>query len=99
MSVGCSFWFQGQSGSGEAAFDEAGPVLDLLQAVPDDLDQVSEAGDGKVGQHAAFEHRPDPLHRIQVRRISGHWAIHLSGPDEKRPLDAVVMAAWRTKVL
>src|SRR5437899_2803241 len=31
--------------------------------------------------------------------ISVLWAIHLSGPDEKRPLDAVVMAAWRTKIL
>jgi hypothetical protein len=29
----------GQPCSGEAAFDEAGLVLDLLQAVPDDLDQ------------------------------------------------------------
>src|SRR5690349_4388242 len=64
----CFTWFQGQPGSGEAAFDEAGPVLDLLQAVPDDLDQVAEAGDGEVGQHAAFEHRPDSFHRIQVRR-------------------------------
>src|SRR5689334_12764463 len=46
----------GQPGSGEASFDEAGPVLDLPQAVPDDLDQVAEAGDGEVGQHAAFKH-------------------------------------------
>jgi hypothetical protein len=49
-------WFQGQPGSGEAAFDEAGLVLDLLQAVPDHLDQVGEAGDGEVGQHPALEH-------------------------------------------
>jgi hypothetical protein len=38
MSVGCSPGFQGQSCSGEAAFDESGLVLDLLQAVPDALD-------------------------------------------------------------
>ncbi len=31
--------------------------------------------------------------------ITGIWAIHLSGLDENRPLDAVVMAAWRTKIL
>ena len=32
--------------------------------------------------------------------INDLWAIHLSGPDENRPLlDAVVMAAWRTKIL
>src|SRR6185312_1434327 len=49
-------WFQGQACSGEAALDEGRPVLDLLQAVPDDLDQVAEAGDGEIGQHAAFKH-------------------------------------------
>jgi hypothetical protein len=31
--------------------------------------------------------------------ITRFWAIHLSGPDENRPLDAVVMAARRTKIL
>ncbi len=31
--------------------------------------------------------------------ITSVWTIHLSGPDENRPLDAVVMAAWRTKIL
>ncbi len=67
MSVGCSFWFQGQPCSGEAAFDEAGLILDFLQAVPDDLDQVGEAGDGEVGEHAALEHRPDPLDGIKPR--------------------------------
>jgi hypothetical protein len=50
----CFTWLHGQPGSGEAALDEAGPVLDLLQAVPDDLGQVAEAGDGGVGQHAAL---------------------------------------------
>ncbi len=66
MSVGCSFWFQVQACSGEAALDEAGLVLDLLQAVPEDLDQVGEAGDGEVGEHAALEHRPDPLNRFAI---------------------------------
>jgi hypothetical protein len=47
-------WFQGQGGSGEAGPYEAGLVLDLLQAVPDDLDQVGEAGEGEVGEHAAL---------------------------------------------
>ena len=53
ISVPC-FGLSGQS-CPAGTFDEAG-VLDLLQAVPDDLDQVSEAGDGEVGQHAALEH-------------------------------------------
>ena len=58
-----------------------GLVLDFLQAVPDDLDQVGEAGDGEVGQDAALEHGPDPLSRfvivhgsldgrVQARRLS-----------------------------
>ena len=34
--------------------------------MPDDLDQVGEAGDGEVGQHAAFEYRPDPLSRFVI---------------------------------
>jgi hypothetical protein len=53
--------FQGRACSGEAALDEAGLVLDLLQAVPDDLHQVGEAGDGEVGQYVALEDRPDSL--------------------------------------
>ena len=64
MSAGVFSWFQGQACSGEAALDEAGPVLDLLQAVPDDLDQVAEAGDGEAGQHAPLEHGPDALSRF-----------------------------------
>jgi hypothetical protein len=38
MSAG-SVWVGGKPGSGEAALDEAGLILDLLQAVPDDLDR------------------------------------------------------------
>src|SRR5260370_11191107 len=74
-------WLHAQPGSEEAAFDEQGLVLDLLQAVPDDLDQVSEAGHGEVGQDAALEHGPDPFSRfamvhaaldgrVEVRRLS-----------------------------
>src|ERR1022692_425040 len=62
-------WLQAQPGSGEAAFDKPGLVLDFLQAVPDDLDQVGEAGDGEVGQDAALEHGPDPFHRVEVRGV------------------------------
>ena len=68
MSVGLFGLIQGQACSGEAAFDKAGPVLDLLQTVPDDQDQVGEAGDGEVGQHAALEYRPDPLSRFVIVR-------------------------------
>jgi hypothetical protein len=55
--------FHGQACSGliEAALDEAGLVLDRHQAVPDDPDQVAEAGDGEVGQDAALQDRPDSL--------------------------------------
>ena len=44
--------------------------MDLLQAVPDDLDQVAEAGDREVGQVAAFEHRLDPFSRLAAVRGS-----------------------------
>src|SRR5262249_34962584 len=70
MSAG-SVWVQGEPGSGEASLDYPGPVLDFLQAVPDDVDQVGEAGDGEVGQDAALEHRPDPFHRVEVRGVGG----------------------------
>ena len=92
MSVRCSRWVQCQPGSGEAAFDEAGPVLDLLQAVPDDLDQVAEAGDGEVGEDAALEHGPDPFQRVEVggiRRELEHPQPAL-GPGEGAQLGAQV---------
>src|SRR6266568_3483511 len=62
-------WLHAQPGSEEAAFYKQGLVLDLLQAVPDDLDQVGEAGHGEVGQDAALEHGPDPFNRVQVRGV------------------------------
>ena len=37
--------------------------------------------------------------RVPFLEQSSLWAIHLSGPDEKRPLDVVVMAARCTKIL
>src|SRR5260370_608666 len=66
-----SVWLQGQPRSGEAPLDEAGPVLALLQAVSDDLDQVGEAGDGEVGQDAALERRADPFHGVEVGGVGG----------------------------
>src|SRR5260370_24119279 len=37
--------------------------------------------------------------RTRLTRISRIWAIHLSGPHQNRPLDAVVMAARPTQIL
>jgi len=79
MSV-VSVRVQSQPGSGEAALDEAGLVLDLLQPVPDDLDQVAEAGDGEVGQDAALEHRPDPFDGVEVRGVGGQPEHPQPGP-------------------
>ena len=39
--------------------------------MPDDVDQVAEAGDGGVGQHVALEHRPDPFHLVETRGVGG----------------------------
>ena len=38
----------------------------FVQAVPDDLDQVAEAGGGEVSEHAALEHRPDALGLVDL---------------------------------
>src|SRR5262249_30816407 len=96
MSAG-SVWVQGEPGSGEASLDYPGPVLDLLQAVPDDVDQVGEAGDGEDGQDPALEHRPDPFHRGEVRGVGGqpeHAQPGLGageGPQLSAPVDIEVV--------
>ena len=59
-----------QAGPGEAAVDQVGPVLDLLQLALDDADQAVQVGGGEV-DHGALEQRPDALRRIKVRRIRG----------------------------
>jgi hypothetical protein len=38
----------------------------IFRAVPDDLEQVGEAGDREVGQHAALEHGPDRFSRFAI---------------------------------
>src|SRR5216683_5738553 len=60
--------FEGQAGPGEAAVDQAGPVLDLLQLALDDADQAVQVGGGEV-DHGPLEQRPDPFCGIKVRRI------------------------------
>jgi hypothetical protein len=57
----------------------------------------------RIASECSRRQRPAPMPQCTrlrpVRFISSDWAIHLSGPDEKRPLDAVVMAARHTKIL
>jgi len=43
---------------GQAAVDQAGPVLDLLQLALDDPDQAAQVGGGEVG-YGPLEQRPD----------------------------------------
>ena len=64
----CSPGFDYQAGGGEAAVDQVGPVLDLLQLALDDADQAVQVGGGEV-DHGPLEQRPDALHRINVRRV------------------------------
>src|SRR5437879_5311680 len=52
--------FECQAGPGEAAVDQVGPVLDLLQLALDDADQAVQVGGGEVG-HRPLEQRPDAL--------------------------------------
>ena len=47
--------------------------------MPDDVDQVAEAGDGGVGQHVALEHRPDPFHLVETRGVAGSWNTRSQG--------------------
>src|SRR5215470_12582958 len=62
--------FNSQPGRGQAAVDQVGPVLDLLQLALDDADQAVQVGGGEV-DHGPLEQRPDPLGRIKVRRVRG----------------------------
>jgi hypothetical protein len=41
--------FDLQAGGGQAAVDQVGPVLDLLELALDDADQAGLAGGGEVG--------------------------------------------------
>ena len=66
MSVGCFTWFQCPALFRRGSLRWARLILDLLQAVPDDLDQVAEAGNGEVRQHAALERGPDALSRFAI---------------------------------
>ena len=42
--------FEGQAGLGEAAGDQVGTVLDLLELALDDADQGVQVGDGPLEQ-------------------------------------------------
>jgi hypothetical protein len=53
-------------------------VLDFPQAVPDGLEQVGEAGEGDVGQRAAFQRRPDSFHRVEVGGVGRELALRQS---------------------
>src|SRR5258708_5587597 len=77
--------FDDQAGRGEAAVDQMGPVLDLLQLALDDADQAVQVGGGEVG-HGPLEQRPDALGGIKVRRVRG------------RPADAQPLVVFRGEV-
>src|SRR5258707_3515397 len=62
--------FDSQAGGGQAAVDQVGPVLDLLELALDDADQAVYVGGGEVG-YGPLEQRPDALCGIEVRRVRG----------------------------
>src|SRR5436190_23919092 len=64
--------FDSQAGGGQAAVDQVGAVLDLLQLALDDADQAVQVGSGEVG-HGPLEQRPDAL------------GGHESAPPASRP--------------
>ena len=61
----CSPGFDYQAGPGQAAVDQVGPVLDLLELAFDDADQAAEVGRGEVGD-SPLEQGPDALDRKSV---------------------------------
>jgi len=58
-----------QAGAGQAAVDQVGPVLDLLQLALDDADQAGLVGGGEVGDRP-LEQRPDALIRSQPADVT-----------------------------
>src|SRR6266852_3189523 len=71
--------FDFQAGGGQAAVDQVGPVLDLLQLALDDADQAVQVGGGEV-DHGPLEQRPDALRGIKVRRVSRQPVHPQPGP-------------------
>jgi hypothetical protein len=66
--------FDGQAGGGEAAVDQMGPVLDLLQLAFDDTHQVIQARGGEASR-GAFEQGPDAFNRLSIMQGSlASWA-------------------------
>src|SRR5215469_849669 len=61
--------FNSQPGRGQAAVDQVGPVLDLLQLALDDADQAVQVGGGEV-DHGPLEQRPDALSRFATVHAS-----------------------------
>ena len=58
-----------QAGGGQAAIDQVGPVLDLLQLALDDADHAGLVGGGEVGDRP-LEQRPDALIRSQPADVT-----------------------------
>ena len=58
-----------EAGRGQAAVDQVGPVLDLLQLALDDADQAVQVGGGEVGD-GPLEQRPDAFSRFVIVRGS-----------------------------
>jgi hypothetical protein len=75
--------FDSQAGGDQAAIDQVGPVLDLLQLALDYADQAGLVCGGEVG-HGPLEQRPDALGRIHVRRVCGQPIEAQPGPCSPR---------------
>jgi pyruvate/2-oxoglutarate dehydrogenase complex dihydrolipoamide dehydrogenase (E3) component len=72
--------FDPQAGAGQAAIDQAGPVLDLLQLALDDPDQAVQIGGGEI-DHGPLEQRPDALglRRLHLDRYRASGAELIMG--------------------
>ncbi len=64
------FGFEAESGLGEEAVDQRGPVLDALEPVLHDGGQLAGGAAAAEVAEAVFHVRPGALDRVEVRGIS-----------------------------
>src|SRR5712691_6794965 len=86
--------FDPQAGGGQAAVDQVGPVLDLLQLALDDADQAVQVGGGEVGHgpldtvrqrpFPQLELQPGPLLRAQLLPRTGPLDRSASAPPSRQ---------------
>ena len=82
--------FEGEPGLGQESVDEGGPVLDVLEPVPQDGGQQVHVAGGEVAQ-AVLHVRPDALGWVEIRGIGREL-----DDGQPVPAGASMSRSWRT---